>query len=161
MNFLKGFCSRQVPHVRAHLTSYIMGFPTFLGRRRKKQPRFLQPPSNVPRDEISRSRETLTPIYWITRLTKLKDITYHRPPYPGIRVRGSIGDFTYFWGIFGNHPIYNKMSNEKSGECIRCGSNIRSMPRIHIRTSWIHIRTSRMQVLSLIQDFCPGCKTCP
>ena len=46
--------------------------------------------------------------------------------------------------IFGNNPIYNKMSTKKTRELIRCGSSIRRMSRIHIRTSWIHIRTPRV-----------------
>ena len=41
--FLKRFCSRQVPHVRSHSIAYFLGFPTFLGRRRKDAPKPVQP----------------------------------------------------------------------------------------------------------------------
>ena len=58
--------------------------------------------------------------------------------------RPPIGEYVFidFQDFLEIIQYFNKISHKKYGELIRCGFNISSMSRIHIRTS-------RMQVLSL------------
>ena len=57
---LQRLCSRQAPHVGSIQVAYILGFPTFVRRRRKNSPNLSSPSPNVRRDKISRSGEPLT-----------------------------------------------------------------------------------------------------
>ena len=57
---LQRLCSRQVPHVGSIQVAYILGFPTFVRRRRKNSPNLSSPSPNVRRDKISRSGNPLT-----------------------------------------------------------------------------------------------------
>ena len=71
---LQRLCSRQVPHVGSIQVAYILGFPTFVRRRRKNSPNLSSPSPNVRRDKISRSGKPLTLIYehFLTTILKLE-----------------------------------------------------------------------------------------